>query len=35
VFVNGTPSIADGEPTGALTGTVLRSGRNTDTVATH
>jgi N-acyl-D-aspartate/D-glutamate deacylase len=35
VFVNGVPSIADGEPTGALSGTVLRSGRNTDTVATH
>ncbi|HEY6624013.1 MAG TPA: amidohydrolase family protein [Acidimicrobiales bacterium] len=35
VFVNGTPSIANGEPTGALAGTVLRSGRNTDTVPTH
>ena len=35
VFVNGVPTISDGEPTGSLAGTVLRSGRNTDTVATH
>ncbi len=35
VFVNGVPTIEQGESTGALGGTVLRSGRNTDTVATH
>jgi len=35
VLVNGVPTIENGEPTGALTGTVLRSGRNTDTVTTH
>jgi N-acyl-D-aspartate/D-glutamate deacylase len=35
VFVNGSPTIENGESTGALGGTVLRSGRNTDTVATH
>jgi N-acyl-D-aspartate/D-glutamate deacylase len=35
VFVNGVPTIEKGESTGALSGTVLRSGKNTDTVATH
>jgi len=35
VFVNGVPTIENGESTGELTGTVLRSGVNTDTVATH
>jgi N-acyl-D-aspartate/D-glutamate deacylase len=35
VLVNGAPTIENGESTGALAGTVLRSGRNTDTVATH
>jgi N-acyl-D-aspartate/D-glutamate deacylase len=35
VFVNGSPTIENGESTGALGGSVLRSGRNTDTVATH
>jgi N-acyl-D-aspartate/D-glutamate deacylase len=35
VFVNGTPTITDGQPAGALPGQVLRSGRNTETVAVH
>ncbi|HUZ10157.1 MAG TPA: amidohydrolase family protein [Acidimicrobiales bacterium] len=35
VLVNGVPTIEGGESTGSLGGTVLRSGRNTDTVATH
>jgi N-acyl-D-aspartate/D-glutamate deacylase len=35
VLVNGVPTIVDGRSTGALAGTVLRSGRDTDTVATH
>ncbi len=35
VFVNGVPTIENGESTGALGGTVLRSGRNTDSVTTH
>jgi N-acyl-D-aspartate/D-glutamate deacylase len=34
VFVNGVETIVDGEPTGATAGTVLRSGRETDTVLT-
>jgi hypothetical protein len=29
VFVNGQETIVDGQPTGALPGTVLRSGRDT------
>jgi len=35
VLVNGVPTIENGEPTGVLAGTVLRSGRDTDTVMTH
>jgi N-acyl-D-aspartate/D-glutamate deacylase len=35
VLVNGVVTIEDGQSTGALPGTVLRSGRNTETVATH
>ena len=34
VFVNGTATISEGEPTGSTPGTVLRSGRDTETVAT-
>jgi N-acyl-D-aspartate/D-glutamate deacylase len=34
VFVNGVETILDGEPTGAVPGTVLRSGQETDTVLT-
>lgn len=33
VHVNGTATVVDGEPTGDLPGTVLRSGRDTETVA--
>jgi N-acyl-D-aspartate/D-glutamate deacylase len=35
VFVNGRTVIVDGEPEGGLPGRVLRSGRDTETVATR
>jgi N-acyl-D-aspartate/D-glutamate deacylase len=34
VYVNGTLTVVDGEATGALSGTILRSGRDTATVST-
>jgi N-acyl-D-aspartate/D-glutamate deacylase len=35
VFINGRPVISDGQPIGDVPGRVLRSGRDTETVATH
>jgi hypothetical protein len=35
VFVNGRPTVVDGQTTGDLPGKVLRSGRDTETVATR
>jgi len=35
VFVGGVVTVADGAPTGATPGTVLRSDRDTDAVTVH
>jgi hypothetical protein len=35
VLVNGITTVVDGEAAGTRPGTVLRSGRDTDTVAVH
>ena len=35
VFVGGIVTVADGASTGARPGTVLRSGRDTDTITVH
>ena len=34
MLVNGVETIADGKPTGALPGSLLKSGRDTETVDT-